>query len=175
MQHKRLLHGLLCSKTLEVGIPYEPHPGQQLVHESKARFRVIAAGARWGKDRCCMMEFIQKLAEMLSEERGPEMFPDVLSWFVAQTYKMAWQLWREFKTYFPREWVVNYWETNKTIETVNDGFIEIHSADDPDSLVGVGLDMLIITEAGGFQGLTKGKPEMRLYLRKPEATEVSLN
>lgn len=154
-------------KTLEVGIPYEPHPGQQLVHESKARFRVIAAGARWGKDRCCMMEFIQKLAEMLSEERGPEMVPAVLAWFVAPTYKLAWQLWREFKTYFPREWVVNYWETNKTIETVNDGFIEIHSADDPDSLVGVGLDMLIITEAARISRFDEVWANLEMRLLSP--------
>lgn len=37
-------------------LAYVPHRGQQLVHESAARIRVIAAGSRWGKSRCAIME-----------------------------------------------------------------------------------------------------------------------
>jgi hypothetical protein len=33
-----------------------PHRGQQLVHDSVARIRVVAAGSRWGKSRCAVME-----------------------------------------------------------------------------------------------------------------------
>src|SRR5690554_2261980 len=32
--------------------PYTPHPGQQLIHDSTARFKLANCGARWGKDRC---------------------------------------------------------------------------------------------------------------------------
>ena len=48
---------------------------------------------------------------------------------------------------FPRELVVNYDKENHTIDTVNGGLIEFRSADDPDSLVSVGLDICYITEA----------------------------
>ena len=37
-------------------LAYVPHVGQQLVHESEARVRAIAAGSRWGKSRCSVME-----------------------------------------------------------------------------------------------------------------------
>jgi hypothetical protein len=37
---------------------YVPHRGQQLVHESEARVRVVACGARWGKSRCAVMELL---------------------------------------------------------------------------------------------------------------------
>ncbi len=154
-------------QTLEVEIPYQPHPGQQLVHDSKARFRLLAAGARWGKDRCCMMEFIKLFSKMLNEERGPELVPSVLAWFVAPTYRLARQLWREFKMYFPVEWVVNYWETEKVIETINDGFIEIHSADDPNALVGVGLDIVIVTEAARIARLEEVWANLEMRLMSP--------
>jgi hypothetical protein len=35
---------------------YVPHAGQALVHASAARIRVVAAGSRWGKSRCAVME-----------------------------------------------------------------------------------------------------------------------
>ena len=154
-------------QTMEATISYQPHPGQLLVHNSDKRFRLIASGARWGKDRCCMMEFIKLFSEMLSEERGPDMVPAVLAWFVAPTYLLARQLWREFKTYFPRDWIINAWETEKIIETVNDGFIEIHSADNPDALVGVGLDIVVVTEAARIARLDEVWANLETRLMSP--------
>jgi hypothetical protein len=37
-------------------LAYVPHRGQQLVHDCAARIRAIAAGSRWGKSRCAVME-----------------------------------------------------------------------------------------------------------------------
>ena len=37
---------------------YVPHAGQRRVHESEARVRALAAGARWGKSRCAVMELL---------------------------------------------------------------------------------------------------------------------
>jgi hypothetical protein len=34
------------------------HAGQQRVHDSQARIRVIAAGSRWGKSRCATLELL---------------------------------------------------------------------------------------------------------------------
>ena len=93
------------------------------------------------------------IAEMLSEDRGPELVPTVYGWFVAPTYKMASQIWREFQSYFPREWVVDYWKSDYQIATINGGIIEVRSADDPDTLVGVGLDIVQITEAARIRNL----------------------
>lgn len=148
-------------------LPYVPHDGQKLVHESDKRFRLIAAGTRWGKDRCSMMEFILKFSEMLSEDRDDSLVPKVHGWFIAPTYKMARNLWMEFKSFFPAEWVINFWETEKMIETVNDGIIEIRSADDPKSLVGVGLDIVIVTEAARIMRLEEVWPNIEDRLMSP--------
>lgn len=48
---------------------------------------------------------------------------------------------------FPRDLVVNFDKERLSIDTVNGGLIEFRSADDPDSLVSVGLDIVWITEA----------------------------
>lgn len=48
---------------------------------------------------------------------------------------------------FPRELVISYDKESYSIETINGGLIEFRSADDPDSLVSVGLDIVWITEA----------------------------
>lgn len=148
-------------------IAYMPHPGQKLIHESKARFKVIAAGARWGKDRCMIMEFITKFAEMLSEERGPDMVPSVHGWIIAPTYILARQVWRELKAFFPREWVENYWESDKMIQTVNGGMIEVRSADDPNSLVGVGIDIVLITEAARIRNFDEVWSNIEMRLASP--------
>lgn len=128
-------------------IPYTPHINQVPIHASMARFKLLAAGARFGKDRCFVNEFIKKFVDMLSEDRGPEMIPSVHGWIIAPTFPLARQIWREVKSFFPREWIVSIWESDKMISTVNDGVIEVRSADDANMLVGVGIDIVLITEA----------------------------
>jgi hypothetical protein len=140
----------------QITLPYVPHSGgQQLVHASKARFKLINAGSRWGKDRCSVNEYIMRFCEMLSEEnRNPnELIPFVYGWIVAPTYKLAGQIWRELLQYFPQELIVNYYKADLQLITVNGGVIEVRTADDPDALVGVGLDIVQITEAARIRYL----------------------
>jgi len=148
-------------------IEYSPHPKQELIHASKARFKCIVAGARFGKDRCSIMEFISKFAEMLSEERGSDMVPSVHGWLIAPTYTLARQSWRELKAFLPREWVENYWESDKMIQTVNGGMIEVRSADDPNSLVGVGIDIVLITEAARIKHFDEVWANIEMRLASP--------
>ncbi len=158
----------LARKEMKAEIQYTPHEGQSLIHESDKRFKLIAAGSRWGKDRCCIMEYIHKLSEMLSEERSHDLVPAVHGWIVAPTFALARQTWRELKYYFPREWVVNFWETDKVVETLNDGIIEVRSADDPDLLVGVGLDIVLITEAARISRLDEVWANLETRLMSPD-------
>lgn len=148
-------------------ITYEPHEKQKLIHESNARFKLICAGSRWGKDRCSVMEFIQKFSSMLSEDRGPELVPTVHAWIIAPVYKMSRQVWMELKAYFPREWIIQKWESDQMIETLGGGLIEVRSADDPDMLVGVGLDLVWITEAARIPRLDEVWTNLETRLMSP--------
>lgn len=136
-----------------VTIKYNPYEWQKRFHNSKARFKVVSGAARTGKDRSCTMEFTNKFILMLNEDRDYTYVPKVHGWIIAPTYKLAGQLLREIMNTFPRELVVNYDKDNYSIETVNGGLIEFRSADDPDSLVSVGLDIVWITEAARIKQL----------------------
>lgn len=134
-------------KTAKVSIKYQPYPWQQKFHNSSKRFKVISGAARTGKDRSCTMEFTNKFIQMLNEDRDYTYVPKVHGWIIAPTYRLAGQLLREIMNTFPRELVVNYDKESYSIDTINGGLIEFRSADDPDSLVSVGLDIVWITEA----------------------------
>lgn len=134
-------------KIKNVAIKYNPYPWQKKFHASKARFKVVSGAARSGKDYSFDKEFTEKFVTMLNEERSYSLIPRVHGWIVGPTYKILSQIERNFMSNFPRELVLNYDKENHTIDTINGGLIEFRSADDPDSLVSVGLDICYITEA----------------------------
>ena len=152
---------------INIAADYTPHWGQQLIHDSTARFKVIAAGARWGKDRCSIMEGIDYFIKCLNEDRGSDMVPHALWWIIAPTEKVANQNWRELTHNLPKEIVVDVSKTTRTIETVNGGVIEVHSAYDPEALVGVGLDLVTITEAARIADMEDVWSNLEARLNSP--------
>lgn len=118
-------------------IPYSPHQAQREFHNSKARFRIIAAGRRFGKSQAAVNESI-KFA--LTHNRSTV-------WVVAPIYSQAMIDWRMFKQFLPKELLKGIHITEKYIELINGSTIWIKSGDNPDSLRGEGIDFLIIDEA----------------------------
>ena len=151
----------------KVTIPYTPHPAQQKIHESTARFKLICAGNRFGKDLGSIAECVQKFLAMESEERSIDVNPPVLWWIVAPSLTYARQNWRDLKKLFPVDLVYKISLSDLTIETINGGIIEVHSADDPESLVGVGLDIATITEAARVRDLDIVWANLRQRLDSP--------
>jgi len=141
-------------------VPYTPHPGQRVFHESAARIRVLACGARWGKDRSCVNEAIRVAAAAMQLPGRELLVPKVHVWFVAPNYPLAKQLWRELKAFTPPEVILGAPnETERTIHWRGDVLMEVKSADDPRSLLAVGLDLVVVIEAA---------------LLRPEAWEMAL-
>lgn len=134
-------------KEKQVAIKYNPYPWQKKFHASKARFKVVSGAARSGKDYSFDKEFTEDFVDMLNEDRDYSLIPRVHGWIVGPTYKILAQIERNFMKNFPRELVESYDKESHVIETINGGLIEFRSADDPDSLVSVGLDIVYITEA----------------------------
>ena len=50
-----------------IQINAQPHTGQAAVHSSPARFKVLAAGRRWGKTRLGVFECLDELPESQRE------------------------------------------------------------------------------------------------------------
>ena len=151
----------------KVVIPYKPHAAQQKILDSTARFKLISAGNRFGKDLGAIGESVMKFIEMDNEDRSIDVNPPVLWWIVAPSMTYARQNWRDLKKLLPKEIVYNISLSNLTIETINGGIIEVHSADDPESLVGVGLDIATVTEAPRIKDLDIVWANLRQRLDSP--------
>lgn len=151
----------------KVTIPYTPHAAQQKILESKTRFKTILAGNRFGKDLGGIGEGVMRFIEMDNENRPLDVNPPVLWWIVAPSMTLARQNWRDLKKLLPVDLVFNISKSDLTIETINGGIIEVHSADDPETLVGVGLDIATVTEAARIRELDIVWANLRQRLDSP--------
>lgn len=138
-------------KGLDVGqlynkIGYHPHKGQLKLHRARARFRVLDCGRRWGKSTSGPHE---KIPKMLT--RKP-----TLGWVVAPTYDLGEKEFRVFwsvlidKMQIPVDRSKTFYSIrNKDfrITTAWGSSVEVRSAEHPESLVGEGLDWVIMAEA----------------------------
>jgi hypothetical protein len=118
------------------------HPKQMEVYQSKARFRVVVAGRRWGKTALSR-------TLMISKARKPKQ----KIWYVAPTYRMAKQImWTDLLDAIPKKWIKKINETTLSITLINDSRIELKGADKADSLRGVGIHFLVLDE---FQDMSE--------------------
>jgi terminase large subunit-like protein len=159
-------------RALFADVGYEPHPGQWAIHHSKAPRRVVACGVRWGKTRCAAMEAVA--AALAPRERS-------FGWVVAPTYDLADKVFREILLVFTRHLrhrIVTLRENDRILVVRNmaAGLCEIRgkSADSPVSLLGEGLDFLIVDEAAHLKpSIWQGYLSQRLIDRKGWALLIS--
>jgi len=114
-------------------IEAHPHPAQLHVHNSDARFRVVAAGRRFGKSRLGVMECLE-----VAIHGGR-------SWWLAPTYKMTDVGWRPLIRMAGRIPGAKILLAEKRVE-IGKGEISIRSADTPNTLRGEGLDFVVMDE-----------------------------
>lgn len=132
-------------RALFARLGYQPHEKQLEVHMSEARFRVLACGVRWGKSLCAAMEAIAAALEPRERTFG---------WVVAPTYDLAEKVFREIRHVVLNELqhrVLTMKESERRLEIRNLGGgvseLRAKSADNPQSLLGEGLDFVIVDEA----------------------------
>lgn len=119
--------------TLEVTLP-RLHKRQREVAEHPARFRVLAAGRRFGKTR---------LGSALCIATG---VTGGRAWWVAPSYPVASVGWRQIKRLAVQVPGVTVREGERLIEFMGGGSVQVRSADNPDSLRGEGLDFAVLDE-----------------------------
>ena len=124
---------------------YAPHAGQWAIHRSPAPRRVVACGVRWGKTLCAAMEGLAAALQPADRSVG---------WVVAPTYDLADRVFREIQLIAAqhlKEQIVTMKGHDRLLRIVNlgGGISEIRAktADNPVSLLGEGLDYVIVDEA----------------------------
>ena len=115
---------------------------QKTVSNSEARFKVLCSGRRSGKTYL-------SINEMAKHARHPNR--KVM--YIAPSYRMARQIvWDDLKEMLrAKNWIKKINESNLEITLVNNSIIMLRSADNPDSIRGIGLDYVICDEFADFQ------------------------
>src|SRR5262245_20608992 len=151
---------------------YKPHPGQVQIHSSPAPRRVVACGVRWGKTRAAAMEALA--AAMQPRDRS-------VGWVVAPTYDLADRVFRELVILIAEQFrhrIIKLREHEKHIvlRNLGGGLSELRgkSAENPTSLLGEGLDWLIVDEASRLRPhIWEGHLSQRLIDKKGWALLIS--
>ncbi len=123
---------------------YWPHAGQQTVHESKALRRVVACGVRWGKTSVGVYEVVAALLEPRDA--------DSIGWVVGPDHTVGDRILklahRVLEKYSPHRILE---ARNHTLRVRNlagkVATVEGRSGENPASLLGEGLDWLVVDEA----------------------------
>ena len=111
---------------------------QKQILGADARFKVVVAGRRGGKTYC-------SIASLAKHAR----IPNTKCLYVAPSYRMAKQIvWQDLKDLLREvRWLKRINESELTVTLVNNSIIMLRSADNPDSIRGIGVDHCIIDEA----------------------------
>lgn len=141
-------------------IGYRPHPGQELIHYTPARFKVVSNGRRWGKTLFGAREAEPNCFVPSAITGQPQ-----LGWVVGPQYSDAD---KEFGLIYDslRKVGVDR-DSIKFLRNVDSGNLHIKtnwgfeligkSAAKPESLVGDGLDFVLMVEAGRHKRKTWGQ------------------
>lgn len=111
------------------------HKAQLEVLSHPARFKVVAAGRRWGKGFLCSWISVR---EAMNGGRV---------WWIAPTFRISLIGWRIIKRLINQLPGIRIIESQFRAEFPGGGWIEIKSADSPNSLRGEGLTLAILDEA----------------------------
>ena len=121
-----------------------PHEGQRVVLDSKARFRVMNCGRRWGKTKVAAKIILQKA------RKGKQML-----WWVAPTYKVVKRGYAEVLRQLPEGVLThdpppesNFDAGRSVILRFKNGTrMEFYSAERPEGMLGEGVDFAVMDEA----------------------------
>jgi hypothetical protein len=129
---------------------YNPFEGQLDIHRSKARHKGVSNGRRWGKTLVGGKE-IEPTAFVLNRLGQPQR-----GWIVGPNYtdcekefRVVWDTFKKLEVdKTALKWVNNPDSGNMHITTAWGWDLQCRSAAHPESLVGEGLDFVLLVEAG---------------------------
>lgn len=123
---------------------WEPHPGQTAVMNLDTRFRIVAAGRRWGKTKMAAHEALEYALNN----------SNAVVWWVAPSYTQANDFgYDQIEPLITPDVLADRKRTTpRRFEFKNGSRIDFRSGEREDSLRGPGIDFLVIDEAGSVPG-----------------------
>lgn len=126
-------------------LDYTPHSEEQWeIHRSTSRYRTPCCGRRWGKSQWAGHEMTLKM-----------FVPESINWIVGPDYGLGEKEFRIVYKDFQKLGLLKYCNKSYNKNQGNmrihfkelDSLLEVKSAERPDSLVGEGLDHVVMSEA----------------------------
>jgi hypothetical protein len=137
--------------------------GQDRLHKSKARFRLVMAGRQSGKS-------LGAIAEICIDALG---YPGHVNWWVVNNLEVKERAWRGLLNFLPKgvlEGKPN--ETQRRIRLANGSEIWVKSAAGDDSLVSESLDFVVCDEAGLWKAEAWERGISPMLLARPNSRVV---
>ena len=135
------------------------HQGQQRVLASKARFKAIVAGRRWGKTYYAGVEDIIKLSD--------DYAPHIQVWHIAPTYAQGMDtLWPYLTQVFAPGWWTSMVRHEGKLQAPNGRWFYIKGADRPEVLAGRALSHVSLDEYAFM------KPHVWEHVVRPMLSDV---
>jgi hypothetical protein len=120
-----------------VNLDLQLHANQLRIYDSPAKVKVVNCGRRFGKTVLAGNVVVTKAFTV----------PDSMSWIISPRYAQTMIMWRMINKIIPKQYITDSSKGDLWIELENGSMLYAKSADNPDSLVGEGLDLAVLDEA----------------------------
>ena len=125
-------------------LDFQLHPAQMEIYRSSARFKIVAAGRRFGKS---YLSAITLLVEGLKNENDDgKSLEDKRVFYIAPTFDQGKRIMWDLLKSLGKGVIQSTLENQAVITLINGRKIEIKGADRPETLRGVGLSYVVLDE-----------------------------
>ena len=144
-------------------VTFNLHHGQAMIFNDPHRFKVVAAGRRFGKSYLSAVALL--INGMKNTHRGYKLL-DKRVFYVAPTFDQGKRIIWDLLKVLGKEVIASTLENQAVITLVNGRKIEIKGADRPDTLRGVGLSYVVLDEYAFM------KPDVWEQILRPTLSDV---
>ena len=120
------------------------HTAQMKIFNSSARFRVVAAGRRFGKSYLSAVELL--IAGLRETNEYGYNIKDKEVWYIAPTFQQAKDIMWSLLKSIGKDVIKRTIENTGTIHLINGRTIQLKGSDRPDTLRGVGISFVVMDE-----------------------------
>jgi len=151
--------------TKDISLDFALHPAQLSIFNTKKRFKIVAAGRRFGKS---YLSAVTLLIEALKDtnEYGYKLDPTKVVYYVAPTFQQAKDIMWKLLKKLGEPVIASTLENTNVIKLINGREIHLKGSDRPETLLGVGLSYVVMDEYASM------KPEVWETILSPTLADV---
>lgn len=147
-----------------MNLKFNLHAKQLEVFSCSKRFRVVAAGRRFGKTYLSCIELLLNGLQDYNEQGMSTALHEV--WYIAPTYGQAKKIMWKMLLELGREVIIKKWENDTVVELINGRTIRLLGSDKPDTLRGSAVGFVVLDEFASM------KPEVWDMIVRPALADT---